>query len=348
MRRVGNLFESVTSFGTLHQAAMTAARGKRGSRNVARFFWNLEEELFLLQKELVDGTWRPGTPHCFLIRDPKERMITAAPFRDRVVHHALCEQIGPVLERGAIHHSYACRVGKGTHAAVNRCRVLVRRHPFVLKCDVRRFFPSVDHGVLKGLLRRVLKDRRVLELCDTIINAGCEADDVGAGLEYGPASADEGRGLPIGNLTSQHFANFYLTGLDHYVLQELRPSAYLRYMDDFLLFSHDRRQLRLMLARIRGFLRESRKLELKESATLLVPSHPGVPFLGLRLFPGAIRLRRRKVRRFSLLLRRRLGQAESDLECSNGVQASLGSIVAHVEPWSSPGLRRRLMATGLM
>lgn len=327
MRRVGGLFSEIVSFGALVHAAKLASRGKRHRPDVARLLWDLEAELLELQGSLVEGTWRPGRLRRFTVHDPKEREISVAPFRDRVVHHALCAQAGPVLERGAIHHSYACRVGKGAHAAVAQCRKLVCARPFFLKCDVRHFFATVDHEILKGRLRRVLKDRRVLDLFDAIIDAGAEGT----------------RGLPIGNLTSQHLANFYLTGLDHHVLERLRPRGYLRYMDDFVLFEDDRPTLRIMLREIRRFLRDSLRLELNESATLSHRTAVGLPFLGLRIYPGALRLRRRRVRRFGLMLRKRLAAAAGDDLLDARLQASLGSIIGHAAMGSSPGFRRRVL-----
>jgi hypothetical protein len=332
MRRVGELFPGVCSFEALLRAARLAARGKKHRLAVARFLWNLEPELLQLQAELRDGSYRPGESRKFMIHDPKEREISVAPFRDRVVHQVLCGVVAPVLERSAIHHSYACRVGKGTHRAIRQAQRLVRGRAFFLKCDVRRFFASVDHGVLKMLLRRCLKDDRVLDLCDRIIDAG------GAEALGGCRT-----GLPIGNLTSQHLANSYLCGLDHFVLEELRPPGYLRYMDDFLLFDDDRGRLAAMLREVRDWLADRRALCLKEQATLLTRSAAGLPFLGLRIYPGVLRLRRRKARRFVRLLRRRVLEHREGRLTDAALQGSLGSILAHVQPGSGAAFRREVL-----
>ncbi len=357
MRRAGGLFAEITSFETLRAAARNASRGKRRRLPVARFLWHVEDELFDLQRELRAGTWRPGRPFQFVIRDPKERLITAAPFRDRVVHHALCAHIGPVMDRRAIHHSYACRVGKGLHAAVEHTRRQVRRWRYCLKCDIHHFFASVDHATLERFLARVIKDHAVLDLCAAIIAAEAGGPQSGAAQSAGPqtggpqaagtqsAGAPAGRGLPIGNLTSQHFANFYLGWLDHFVLEELRPGAYVRYMDDFLLFSDDRRVLAAMLRRIRRYLASELLLSLNDNATLLGRTANGVPFLGLRIYPGMVRLRRRQVRRFHRTLRARLRKTPADLAEELRLQGSLGAIVAHVSPWTSPAFRRKAMAS---
>jgi hypothetical protein len=324
------------SFAALLAAARRAARGKKRRSEVARFLWNLEAEVIALQAELSTGVWRPGPSRRFVIHDPKEREITAAPFRDRVVHHAVCAAVGPVLERAAIEHSYACRPGKGVHAAVRQCQRFCQSGRYFLKCDVRGFYSSVDHAVLMRLLRRVVKDRPMLDLLGLIVDTGGVSGGGGAG-------GTGGRGLPIGNLTSQYFANFILTGLDLFVLQELRPGGYVRYMDDFALFDDDRTRLRAMLGRIRAYLREERGLELKEPATLLTRTAVGVPFLGLRVFPGTLRLRRRKIRRCRDLARRRIAEYLAGERDEASLQASLGSIVAHVEMGGSPGLRRAIL-----
>jgi retron-type reverse transcriptase len=201
---------------------------------VARFFFRLEPELVRLQEELTSMTYRPGPYRTFTIYEGKARQISAAPFRDRVVHHALTGILEPIFERSFIHDSYACRKGKGTHAAVDRCQQLARRHAYVLKADVRRFFPSIDHVILKNQIARRIKDPRVLWLVNTIVDHSnpqlpaimwFPGDDLFTPIE-------RRRGLPLGNQTSQFFANVYLDALDHFVTDRLRFS-YVRYVDAF-------------------------------------------------------------------------------------------------------------------
>jgi retron-type reverse transcriptase len=187
------------SFAAILAAARRAARGKKRRPEVARFLWNLEAEVIALQAELSTGVWRPGPSRRFVIHDPKEREITAAPFRDRVVHHAICAAVGPVLERAAIEHSYACRPRKGVRAAVRQCQQFCRGRRYFLKCDVRGFYSSVDHAVLMRLLRRVVKDRPMLDLLGLIVDTG----GVVSGAGVSGVGGTGGRGLPIGNLTSQ-------------------------------------------------------------------------------------------------------------------------------------------------
>jgi hypothetical protein len=201
------------------------------------------------------------------------------------VHHVVCDLLEPVFERRSIYDSYACRRATGTHAAIDRAQQFVRRWPFFLKCDVRRFFASVDHAVLRGLLACLFKEPELLALLDRII-------------AHGPPDAQPGLGLPIGNLTSQHFANLYLGELDHHLKERLRVKGYLRYMDDVLLFADDKASLHLLLAEIRGFLADALHLVLNAQATRIAPVGEGIPFLGLRIYPGTIRLKQRTRRRF--------------------------------------------------
>ncbi len=289
MKRVGHLFESVTSFSNLCAAAHRAARGKKDRPAVASFLMDLEHEIIALKAELCEQRYIPGPLHTFEITDPKRRLISAAPFRDRVVFHALCSIVEPYFERRYIFHSYACRKGKGTHAAIAQAQRLCRKYYYYLKLDIASFFASIDHRRLKMILDRLFKDERLLSLLHTII-------DRGSGMENETGS---GTGLPIGNLTSQHFANLYLDQLDHFVKDERGVKGYLRYMDDFVLFSDETEELHLLRAAIERFLTEQLRLELNPRATALAPVTEGLNYLGLRIFPDLIRLANRtKYRRW--------------------------------------------------
>ncbi len=334
MQRVDGLFERITEFGNLLAASRRAARGKRDRPSVARFEFYLERELIVLQEELTAGRYQPGTFFTFEVRDPKRRAICAAPFRDRVVHHAVCGVLEPVFERRAIFDSYACRQGKGTHAAIARAQQFARRSACFAKCDVRRFFASVDHRVLQTLLRRLFKDAPLLALLDRII-------------AHAPPDADPGRGLPIGNLTSQHFANLYLGELDHHLKDRLGVRGYLRYMDDMLLFADDKATLQLWLAELRTVLAQRLGLVLKEAVTLVAPVTAGIPFLGFRIYPGLIRLNPRTRRRF-LHQVRVLEQAHADgILDTPDLCHRAASLFAHVAHADSLGLRRRVAAASI-
>ena len=167
-----HLYSQVYDWDNLLQAWRKARKGKRGQPPAATFEQNAGENLLALQAELRDKSYRPGGYLSFHIHEPKRRLISAAPFRDRVVHHALCNVIEPLFERRFIHNSYANRKGKGTHAALDRCQEFARRYPYVLQCDVRQFFPSIDHALLYDAIRRVVVDPDVLWLCQSILDSG--------------------------------------------------------------------------------------------------------------------------------------------------------------------------------
>lgn len=339
MRRAGNLFERVVAFDALCASARRAAKGKRLSRDASRFLLDLEPQVLAIQRELLDGRYQPGPYRTFVITDPKRRTISAAPFRDRVVHHALCAALEPVLERYAIFDSYACRRGKGTLAAVRRAQHHARRHARFLKLDVLHFFETADHGILKALLRRLVKDARLLDLVDRFVDLGA------------PGSPS-GQGLPIGNLTSQHFANLYLGPLDHFVKDALRAPAYCRYMDDLLLFDDDEGRLRRTRQAVTHFLEESLNLRLRDPATLSGPVRIGVPFLGFRIWPGLVRLDRARARRFRRHVRARTRELTRGIIDSAAFHDSVGSLIAWAEQADTRGFRtsffQRLERTGML
>lgn len=335
MKRVGGFFERIVGFDNLLLAQRRAARGKRCRTSVARFEFHLEHELFELQDELMTGSYRPGEFFTFEVRDPKRRAICAAPFRDRVVHHALCHVLEPHFERRAIFDSYACRLGKGTHAAIARARQFARRHPYFLKCDVRKFFASVDHGVLIGLLERLFKERPLLDLLARIIN-------------HAPPDSPPGKGLPIGNLTSQHFANLYLGELDHFLKDQIHIKGYLRYMDDFLLFAEDKASLHVWLADLEDLLEERLDLGLKQEATVLSPVSEGIPFLGVRVYPSLIRLNQRSRRRFFRKVEGLEIAFEAGKLAEDDLASRVASLYAHVAQTDSLHLRRKLAQASIV
>ncbi len=334
MKRHGHLFEQVVEYGNLLAAAHRARRGKRDRIAVARFVFHLEPNLLRLQEELQSGGYWMRPYRAFVIREPKRRQICAAHFRDRVVHHAICAVLDPVFEGCLIGDTFACRRGKGTHAAVRRMQQFSRRFRHVLMCDVRRYFESVDHEALKALCRRRLKDRALLSLLDRII-------------DHQVPGTEPGKGVPIGNLTSQYFANLYLGELDHFVKERLWLPAYLRYMDDFAAFADSKPELHRALAAIREFLRATLRPELRAERTLLTPVTQGVPFLGFRVFPGVVRLNGRKMAR----MRRRVGDREEAYRLGRSDEQELAQsvrgMVGHVGHIDSLQARKQLFAASL-
>lgn len=340
------MYTELCAWDNLLLAYRRAAKGKRGHPNVAAFEYRLEDNLFQLQEELLAHTYRPGEYVSFYIHDPKRRLISAAPFRDRVVHHALCNLIEPVFERSFIDDSYANRVKKGTHRALDRCTAFARRYRYALQCDVEQFFPAIDHAILRRFLARKLDDQDVLWLIDRILDSGIGvlAD------EYTPRSfpgdtlfdLNRPRGLPIGNLTSQFWANVYLSPFDHFVKRELGCLAYLRFVDDFILFADDK-----------AVLQRWRDAIVTRLARLRLTIHPGaqarpvvegLPFLGFVVFPTHRRLKRRKgvafARRYKQLRR---AYRSRDISLDQ-VTVSVHGWINHVRYGDTWGLRRALLA----
>jgi RNA-directed DNA polymerase len=279
MKRVGSLFVKIVEPENIYLAAFKALSGKKGRASVAHFYFHLETELLALHNELSSESYNPRPYRRFEIREPKIRKICSSDIRDRVVHHAICNHLEPLFERRLIYDSFACRVGKGSHVAIERCQDYARGHDYYLKCDIKKYFESIDHGVLKRLLRRIIKDGALLRLLDKII-------------DHQVPGSTPGRGLPIGNLTSQHFANLFLGELDHFLKEEKGVRGYVRYMDDFILFDDSKERLHILLYEIREYVGHQLGLELKEKVVRIAPVAEGVPFLGFGLFRNLIRIQR--------------------------------------------------------
>jgi retron-type reverse transcriptase len=346
---MGTLFQRMTSFSNLLEAARLASRGKRFRPNVAAFSLDLESELHQLRQELVSRSYRPGPYTTFLVHEKKPRFISAAPFRDRVVHHALCQVIEPIFERGFLYDSYACRKGKGTHAAVERASFYARRFRHMLKCDVEKYFPSIDHAVLLDLIAERIWDKGALWLIRTILEGSNPQPDA---LRYFPgddlfAPFERRRGIPIGNQTSQFFANVYLDKLDHYVKETLRAPGYVRYVDDFLLFDQDKRRLHEVHSIIGDFLAQLR-LRLHPRKCFVTPVTSGFTFLGYRIFPTHRRLDADNVRRFKRRLRQ-YHQAVAEGHLSDRQRRDcVGSWIAHARHADTVRLRTRILGNSPM
>jgi hypothetical protein len=346
------------SWDNLLLAYRRASKGKRGHPNVAAFEHRLEDNLLALQANLIGQTYTPGGYISFFIHEPKRRLISAAPFRDRVTHHALCNLIEPIFERSFIYYSYANRVGKGTHRALNRCQQFARRFRYALQCDIKQFFPSIDHVILRETLARRIDDVRVMWLIDQILSSGVGVLSEAYDRVYFPGddlfAANRPRGLPtpalaharsagasVGNLTSQFWANVYLNPFDHFVKRELRCPAYERYVDDVLLFADDK-----------PVLWAWREAVVERLARLRLTIHPGaqprsvdegIPFLGFTVYPNRRRLKRRKGVHFQRRLRRlsaAYAGGEIDLDA---VTSSVHGWVNHVRYANTVGLRKALL-----
>jgi len=343
MKRYGNLYPQIIEFENILLAAHKAQTGKRFRENILAFNYNLESELVRLQQELADKTYQPGAYRTFTITEPKTRMISAAPYRDRVVHHALCNIIVPIFERTFIHDSYANRVGFGTHRALHRFIRFARSSRYVLQCDIKKYFPSIDHSILKNLIRRKLKCKDTLWLTDTIIDNSNEQLPV---IEYFPGDElltplQRKRGLPIGNLTSQFFANIYLNRFDHFVKEQLKVKKYVRYVDDFALFADDWQFLAEARLAVEEYLAGLR-LKIHPIKSQLFETKHGANFLGFRIFPHRIRVRTENLRRARRRLKRlQTEYAEGKIDWSK-VERSLTSWVAHLEHGDTWQLRKKI------
>ena len=330
MRRAKALFARVIDLAALERAFRRASAGKRHQAEVQAFEHHLETRLCEIRREVDAGAYRWGTYRRFLIRDPQQREIRAAPFRDRVLHHAIFAVLDPLFTRGYIADSYACLRARGTHAAARRYCEFVRARRgvgYLVQCDVQRYFASVDHRVLLELVARRVGDRRLLALVASLVEHGAETP---------------GRGMPIGNLTSQMFANLYLDPLDHFVKEELRVRHYIRYMDDTVLLADDRAEARTRLREVERFLAERLHLRLNPRRVRLAPLACACDFLGYvhrssvisrphSLAP--VRIRRRSVRRLWRRLPVLARQVESGLEWRRA-RASVASwfgLAAHAD-----------------
>jgi retron-type reverse transcriptase len=345
MKRQGFLWERLISFENLLAAARQSARHKRFKAPVLAFHAELEHELFRLQKELRERTWRPGAYNTFTIREPKPRLISAAPYADRVVHHALVNILEPIWERSFITDSYACRKGKGTHAAVRRAQEFARRHRWVWKADVARFFPSLDHVLLKDMLARKVKDPNVLWLAAVLIDGSNPQEEV---QNWFPgddlfAVAERRIGLPLGNQTSQFFANVYLDPLDHLVKERLHLPGYVRYVDDIVAFADDKARLAEAREAVRAFLAGLR-LRLHATKDAIFQARQGIRFLGYRVWDSHVKLVPQNVYRFRRRLRiLRDRYARHEIDAPEGVRRVM-SWVGHACQADTWRLRERLFA----
>jgi len=326
-----NLISSIYSFNNLYAGYIKARKCKRYTNDVLKFSSNLEKELIELQKELSSGRYKTGNYKRFTIFEPKKREISALPFRDRVVHHALCAIIEPLFNNKFIHDSYACRLGKGTHAASSALSLYLRRskriwdRAYCLKGDIKKCFQSIDHEILKRIIRRTIRCKKTLTLIDEIID-----------------STSGSKGIPIGNLTSQLFANIYLNELDHFIKEKLKVKFYIRYLDDFIIIYRDKEVVHGWHGKIKQFVEQQLKLTLN-AKTSVFPVNQGVDFVGYRTWATHKLLRKRsiigmkrKLRKLAVLHREgRIGL--KDIKCV------LASWLGHAQHANSHNVVKRVL-----
>lgn len=343
----GDGWAAFTSWDNLLASWRAAAAGKRGSPAAARFEYRLADQLVRLQQALQQGRWRPGPHTRFTVHAPKRRVISAAPFADRVVHHALMRVTGPRLERLFSPHSYANRLGLGTGAAVQAVAALCRQHSRALRLDVQQHFPSIDHALLLQRLDRTLPEPGLRQVVRLIL-AGGEAppDEVAPPLLL-PGddllAALRPRGLPIGNLTSQWWSNAYMDPLDQFITRTLGCRAYARYVDDMVLLHDDKRVLAGWGQAVRAFALQRLRLRLHAHSAQVQPVQAGVPWLGQVVYPSHRRLKSRKV----VAATRRLTRAWQQMLAGDidfaAFDAQVQGWVAHARQADSQAIRATVL-----
>lgn len=310
-------------------------RGKTGKKDVRYFEWNLEENIFKLHRELANKTYIHGPYKGFYISDPKPRHIHKATVRDRIIHHAVFSVLNPIFEPTFIPTSFSCRVGYGNHKGVEALGNMIRkvsrnntRRSYVLKCDVRKFFDSVDHKILLSIIKKRIKDVDAVWLLESIVKS----------YESAP-----GRGIPIGNLTSQLFANIYMNEFDQFVKHKLRVKYYVRYTDDFVIISEDRKYLEGLLPFISEFFENELALKLHPNKSILSSVCQGIDFLGYVVFPHHRLIRLKTKRRMFRKLEKRMEEYEageiSKLNFEQSMQSYLG-VLSHADAY---GVREELL-----
>jgi retron-type reverse transcriptase len=326
MKRTGDLFARFSSFANLLEAHRKARKGTRCNQENGHFGVNLEGELFQLQEELQGLRYQPQPYQYFEIQDPKQRTISVAAFRDRVVHHALVNVLEPIYEKIFIYDSYATRKGKGNHAAILRAQSMLHGNPWFFKSDVDKYFDSISQERLLEIIRHKIKDERLLDITARIVRNG----------------GKQGYGLPIGNLTSQFFANVYLNELDYFVKHQLKGQHYVRYMDDFVLFAKERGILKLQRADIEAFLKERLHLQLKPNASFINSASNGLTFLGKRIYPAQIRIARPNLLRITRRMKTKTKAYQEGSTSEEEFLASMNSYWACLQFGNTLGLRRKI------
>lgn len=287
--RAQSLFHDVSSIANLLLAWKEFKRGKNKKEDVKAFEFNLENNLFTLHQELINKTYKPDPYEAFFVHDPKRRHIHKASVRDRVLHQALFSILYPIFDKYFIHHSYSSRIGKGTHKGVRNLYRAIRkvsnnwkRPAYALKCDIRKFFDSIDHEILFEFIKGKVNDKDTLGLIEIILKS---------------FEKEKCKGLPLGNVTSQLFANIYLNELDQFTKNELKVKYYFRYADDFVILDESKECLEKLKDEIEGFLSEKMKLKLHENKVFIKKVSQGIDFLGYVILPGATVLRTTTKRR---------------------------------------------------
>lgn len=315
-KQIKNVYKTLCTYENLYEAYLQARKYKRYRDEVLKFSYNLEEELWDIKDELINHSYKVGGYREFYVFEPKQRLIMALPFKDRVIQWGIYQLLNPIFDKTYIDDSYGCRVGKGTLRAVQRLHYWLKQVGkkeekfYYLKLDVSKYYYRVDHEILINILRKKIKDDEMIELLKTIINY----DGTLFGLKVNgdvnnPEDRLSGKGIPIGNLTSQMFANLYLNELDQYCKRILSIKYYVRYMDDIIILSNDKKKLHEYKELIQTFVEEKLKLNLNKKTTIR-PISLGIEFVGYRLWPTHIKIRKST----SMKMRKRLKYVKKQFE----------------------------------
>ncbi len=328
MKRTGNLIPKIIEMENLELAFFKARKGKDAKQEVIIYRSNLAKNLQTLQQQILSGEVEVGNYHFFTIYDPKERQICAASFTERVLHHALMNICHAVFERQQIFDSYATRKSRGTYAALYRAEHFQKKYQWFLKLDIRKYFDSIDHSILFELLQRKFKDKHLLQIFKKIIESYQTQKD---------------KGLPIGNLTSQYFANYFLSFTDHYIKEHLKVPAYVRYIDDMVLWHNDKKELNRVGQEVESFLLEKLALSLKTKT--LNSSQHGLSFLGYRIFDTKTTLTKRSKMRFVKKAKKYNHYLQTQQWTPEEYQKHILPLLAYIRHAQTKGLRQKVFKT---
>jgi len=341
-----NAFDEIVSIDSLLKAHQKAMVGKRFDSKATSSNYNLMSNLLMLQKELLGGTYRPLPYRKRIIHEPKTRSIQSPDFRDRITHHAIHNVLSLFYERHFISDSYACRPKRGTHKAAARVQYFLRnsKEPlYACKLDISKFYASVNHAKLKELLTDKINEQRLMKLLGAIIDSsdsGTEHDHLFSSDSYFHTKGR--RGIPIGNLTSQLFANIYMHEADIHAKQQLKIRQYVRYMDDILFFNPDKKQLAIWQQKMVEFLYEKLYLTINPRKIRIYPTKTGVDFVGFIIYPNSMRLRGSSVRRFKKHYRKQLNGLLTKKIGLHAIQVSFQAWTAHASHANSEALIEHL------
>lgn len=339
MKRKGNLINEITDLNNLYEAFYKAQKAKKEKSEVKAYRKNLYENLRRLQHQICSGNVDVGNYSYFTIYEPKERLICAASFAERVLHHALMNVCHPYFENRQIPESYATRIEKGTYKAIEKAKYFSKHYKYYLKLDIRKYFDSISHKILMQKLETIFKDPMLLYIFHQII------DSYSTSQKFQTFEKFNKTGLPIGNLTSQYFANFYLVGFDRFIKQTLRIKPYVRYMDDIIIWAYNAQELSAILQASELFLET--KLQLALKTKYINTTKHGLNFLSYRIFNNRIELQQKAKKRFIKKIAVFNEKLSNNKFTETEYAAHVRPLIAFTEHASAKGFRRKIFSADL-